>query len=539
MEKIYIFGHKKPDTDSICGSISLSYLKNQMGYNTEAMALGNINNETKFVLKYFGLKEPKYLNDVKLQIKDVDYMRNCYAYDVTSINEAYNYMKENNLSGLPIVNKDKKLTGLLTLKELARELINGDLIKIKTSYKNILETLKANEVLKFDDEIEGNLLTAAYRSITFIENIVLHDNDILIVGDRQNIIEYAVKSHIKLIIITGDGEISKENLEKAKENKVNIIKTSYDTFHTTKLINLSNYVSSVPYSTSPISFDENEYYTQFQEVAQKTKHTNYPIVDKDGYCKGLLHITFSNVKHPKKVILVDHNEKSQTVDGIEEASIVEVIDHHKLGTLATSLPINFRNMAVGSANTIIYNIYKENNVEIPKSIAGAMLSAIISDTLLLKSPTTTPLDRTAVSELEVLAGVSYFEYGMEMFKAGSSLKGKTKEEIIYEDFKKFTVNDKNIGIGQVFTTDIDSIMNEKEGYIKILDDMAKNQEFTVVAIFITDIIKNGSYILYNTSSERVLMDSFDLDILKQGHYFQDLVSRKKQFIPPIMEALEK
>ena len=161
MEKIYIFGHKKPDTDSICGSISLSYLKNQMGYNTEAMALGNINNETKFVLNYFGLKEPRYLNDVKLQIKDVDYMKDCYAYDVTSINEAYNYMKENNLSGLPIVNKDKKLTGLLTLKELARELINGDLIKIKTSYKNILETLKANEVLKFDDEIEGNLLTAA------------------------------------------------------------------------------------------------------------------------------------------------------------------------------------------------------------------------------------------------------------------------------------------------------------------------------------------------------------------------------------------
>lgn len=539
MEKVYIFGHKKPDTDSICGSISLAYLKNKLGINAEARALGDINNETKFVLKYFGLKEPKYLNDVKLQIKNVDYLKKCYMNEKSSVNESYIYMQKNNLSGLPIVDDNNKLTGLVTLKELARELIQGDLTKLNTSYDNILNTLNGVEVLKYDEEISGNVLAASFRSTTFMQNIELKNDDILIVGDRQSIIEFALRAKVKLIIVIGDGEINESNFKLAKENKVNIIKTPYDTFHTTKLINLSNYISSMCFSNSPISFDENEYFSQFEEMASRTKHTNYPIVDKKGECLGLMHITFSNVKHPKKVILVDHNEKTQTVDGIEEANIVEIVDHHKLGTLETTLPINFRNMAVGSSNTIIYNIYKENNIEIPREIAGAMLSGIISDTLLLKSPTTTDIDRTAVLELEKIAQVNYQEYGMEMFKAGSSLNGKTKEEIIYEDFKKFTVEEENIGIGQVFTTDIDSIMNEKEEYIKILNDISKNNDYHVVALFVTDIIKNGSYILYNEKSETIFKDSFDLDELNQGHYFQDLVSRKKQIIPLIMDTLEK
>lgn len=539
MEKIYIFGHKKPDTDSICGSISLANLKNEMGINCEARALGDINNETKFVLKYFDVKEPKYLNDVKLQIKDVDYMKKCYVNEKTSINDSYIYMKNNNLSGLPIINENKKLTGLVTLKELAHELIQGNYTRLYTSYENIIKTLNGTEVLKYDDEIKGNVLAAAFRSTTFMRTINLHPDDILIVGDRQSILEYAISSKVKLIIVVGDGEINESNLESAKENKVNIIKTNYDTFHTTKLINLSNYISNVSFSTTPISFDENEYFSQFEEIASRTKHTNYPIVNKKGECLGLMHITFSNVKHPKKVILVDHNEKTQTVDGIEEANIIEVIDHHKLGTLATSLPINFRNMAVGSSNTIIYNIYKENHIKIEKNMAGIMLSGILSDTLLLKSPTTTEFDRQAVLELEKIAKVNYEEYGMEMFKAGSSLKGKTKEEIIYEDFKKFTIDETNIGIGQVFTTDIDNIMESKDEYIELLNKISTNNDYQIVALFITDIIKNGSYILYNTKSEDILKDSFNLNELKEGHYFQNLVSRKKQIIPPIMETIEK
>lgn len=536
---IYIFGHKKPDTDSICASISFSYLKNQLGIKTEPMSLGNINNETKFVLDSFHLKAPRYLNDVKLQMKDVDYFKNCFANEKQSIHKSYLYMIEKGLSGLPIVDDNKKLTGLVTLKELAKELMQGDFTTLNTSYDNILETIRGQEVLRFDEEIQGSILATAYRSTTIIQTLPLTPDDIVIVGDRHSVLEYAIESKVKLIIVVGDKMITDKNLELAKKNHVNIIKTPLDTFHTSKLISMSNYVETVSCSTTPICFEQEDYYSHFKEVANKLKHTNYPIVNKKGECLGLLPITSAEGVHPKQVILVDHNEKNQSVDGLEEATIVEVVDHHKLGTLATTLPINFRNMAVGSTNTIIYNIYKENKIEVPQDIAGAMLSGILSDTLLLKSPTTTSYDKNAVLELEMIAGVNYEEYGMAMFKAGSSLKGKSKEEIVYEDFKKFNYEDKFIGVGQVMTTDIDSILDEKEEYVEILNEVATENNYEIVALFVTDIIKNGSYILYNDKAEEVLQDSFGLNQLKQGHYLNGVVSRKKQMIPPILSYLEK
>ena len=504
MQTTYIFGHKKPDTDSICASISLSYLKNKLGLKAEPMCLGEINKETKYVLDYFNLKQPKYLNDVKLQIKNIEYKKNCYLNCKESINTGFNYMNQNDLTGLPIVDDNKKLIGLVTLKELAKELIQGEFTHLKTSYKNIIDTLNGEEILKFDDEIEGNVMAAAFRSTTFIQNIKITNNDILIIGDRNNILEYIIKSKAKLIILVGNGELSKNNYELAKENKVNIIRTKHDTFYTSKIINLSNYVENVAFLT-PLVIQDNDYYSYFKELSNKTKHTNYPVINKKGECLGLLPLTLSSLKNPKKVILVDHNEKEQSVDGLEEAEIVEVVDHHKLGTLATTQPINFRNMAVGSSNTIIYNLFKENKVIIPQNIAGAMLSGILSDTLLLKSPTTTKLDQEAVSDLEKIALVNYQEYGMNMFKAGSSLEGISKENIIFQDFKKFNYNNENIGVGQVFTTDVDYILNEKEEYIKLLNNISKTNNYKIILLFVTDIINNGSYILYNDESYDIIM----------------------------------
>lgn len=536
---IYIFGHKKPDTDSICASISLSYLKNQLGYKTEAKTLGSLNNETRFVLKYFQMKEPKYLNDVKLQIKDLDYIKNCFVNEKESINNSYLYMKSKGLSGLPIVNDNKKLTGLVTLKELSKEIIEGEFTKLNTSYDNIVDTLKGKEIFKFDEEIKGNLLVASFRSTTFMNEVTLKEDDILIVGDRQSILEYAFKSKVKLVIVVGDCEINENNLKRAKENRVNVIKTGFDTFHAAKLINLSNYIKDVSFSNSPISFNNDEYYTTFQEVSNKTHHTNYPVVNKNGECLGLLPITRVNIKNPKTVILVDHNEKEQSVDGLEEANIVEIIDHHKLGSIATNLPINFRNMAVGSTNTIIYNLYKENDVPIPQDIAGMMLSGILSDTLLLKSPTTTEVDVEAVNYLEKIAKVNYRQYGLAMFEAGSSLKGKTKEEIIYEDFKKFHSGEIKIGIGIVSTTSPRQILNEQEEYVNILNNISINKGYDVVLLFVTDIINNGSYVLFNDSSKEIVKSSFNLDDIYEGVYLKNIVSRKKQIIPVILENLEK
>ncbi len=538
MQKIYIFGHQKPDTDSICASISLSYLKNKLGQNTEPMTLGEINNETKFVLDYFNFKQPKYLNDVKLQIKDIEYKKNCYMHKDESIYKAFNYMSDNELSGLPIIDDNNKLFGLVTLKELAKELIQGNFTHLNTSYDNILNTLSGEEILKFDDEIIGNVMAASFRSTTIIQNIKITNNDILIIGDRNNILEYAIKSQVKLIILVGNGEISKHNLELAKINKVNIIKTSYDTYHTNKLISLSNYIGNVAF-TSPTSILETDYYSSFREISNKTKHTNYPVVNQKGECLGLFPITLSSLKNPKRVILVDHNEKEQSVDGLDEATIVEVVDHHKLGTLATTLPINFRNMAVGSSNTIIYNLFKENKVVIPSNIAGIMLSGIISDTLLLKSPTTTSLDKESVLELQEIAKINHLEYGIKMFKAGSSLSGLSKESIIHQDFKNFNYDNKKIGVGQVFTTDINYIMDEKEDYVSLLNKIVKDENYEIVLLFVTDVINNGSYILYNESSEDIILESYNLKRIKQGHYLEGIVSRKKQMIPPILETLEK
>ena len=538
MAVTYIFGHQKPDTDSICASISLSYLKNKLGFKTEPRTLGELNKETKYVLKYFNLKQPKYLNDVKLQIKDIEYKKNCYLNIKQSINEAFNYMNENELTGLPVVDDNKKLYGLVTLKELARELIQGNFIKLRTSYDNLLKTLQAKELLRFENEIEGNVMTGAFRSSTFIQNIKVTNNDILIIGDRNNILEYAIKCQVKMIILVGDGEISEHNLELARNNKVNVIVTAFDTYHTTKLISLSNFVENVCF-ISPTCINDTDYYTEFKEIAIKTKHTNYPVVNQKGECLGLLPITLSSLKHPKQVILVDHNEKEQSVDGLDEATIIEVVDHHKLGTVATNLPINFRNMAVGSSNTIIYNLFKENDVVIPVNIAGAMLSGILSDTLILKSPTTTKLDIEAVTELANIAMVNYQEYGLAMFKAGSSLEGIDKEDIIYQDFKNFNYNNDKIGVGQVFTTDIDYILNDKDEYVNLLNKIAFTQNYKIVLLFITDIIKNGSYILYNETASEILKESYQLERIKEGHYLKNLVSRKKQMIPPILEILEK
>ena len=243
-------------------------------------------------------------------------------------------------------------------------------------------------------------------------------------------------------------------------------------------------------------------------------------------------------KKPKQVILVDHNEKEQSVDYLEEAEIIEVVDHHKLNPMSTSRPINFRNMAVGSTCTIVYNLFKENNISIPKNIAGLLISGIISDTLMLKSPTKTRLDEEAMADLQKITGIDYIEYGKEMFKAGSSLVGKTKEQILFTDFKRFTAGDYFIGIGQINTTDVTSILDELDEYVSLINKIAVEQNYKITALFVTDVINNGSYLIYNEDSKLIFEKVLNKDI-KQGIYLKGIVSRKKQIIPVLMEELEK
>ena len=538
MREVYIFGHKKPDTDSVTSAIALSYLKNQIGIKSKPMILGEINKETEFVLKYFNIKKPEYLEDVKLQIKDLNYYKECYISESSSLGKSYEYMSNRNITGVPIVDDNKKFVGLLTTKMIGSELINGDFNKLNTSYKNILEVLKGEEVLRFDEEVKGNIIAASFRSTTILNTLEFKKDTIMIIGDRHSIIEAAVNSSIKLIIIVGNLEIKEEHLKIARENKVNIIKTQYDTFHTAKLIGLSNYVKNIIADTRNISFNENDYFDDFKDKSIKLGHNNYPVINDDGTCLGLIRITDINKFNKKAVILVDHNDAVQSVEGLEEAEVLEIIDHHNIGSLTTKMPINFRNMTVGSTNTIIYSLYHENNIIIPKYIAGIMLSGIISDTLKFTSPTTTEFDKYVASRLAQIADVDIDQYSKKMFKAGTNLKGKTIEEIITGDIKTYESNNKRIAISQVITLNSEDILLRKDEYVNAINNMKINRGYDILLLCVTDIIKDGSYIFFNDSSKEDIAEAFNFDYINQGYFFAKCLSRKKQLVPVIMNIVK-
>lgn len=539
MDKIYIFGHKNPDTDSVMSAIALSYLKNSLGLNTEAVVLGEINNETKYALDYFKFKVPRYLNDVKLQMRDLNYHKGYFISENSSIMDTYKYMMDNNITGIPIVSDNNKFLSLITVKTIGKNLIMGDFNNLKTSYDNLLKTLNAEEILRFDEEIEGSIMAAAYRSTTFMNVVSLGSNDILIVGDRHSIIEAAINNKVKMIIVVGNGEIKDHHLRQALENKVNIIRTPLDTFYTAKLVGLSNYIKNLITDERPYTFDQNDYYDDFLIKSSKLKFNNYPIIDKNNTCKGLIRVTEITDKNRKKVILVDHNEASQSIIGLDEAEILEIVDHHKIGDISTKYPISFRNMAVGSTNTIVYQMYKESKVKIPSNIAGLMLSGILSDTLILTSPTTTDLDKEAVLDLSSIASIDYEKYALDMFKAGTSLKGKTKEEIINMDIKLFHTDEISFAVSQVFTLDYEDILSKKDEYVEEIEKLNGDRGYNFTLLLITDIIKNGSYLLFTKEALKYLEAAYNIDNINQGYYLDGCVSRKKQIVPFIMDVVYK
>ena len=536
--EILVFGHKNPDTDSVTSAIALSYLKQQLGENTTPRVLGNINSETEYVLNYFKVKKPEYLNNVKLQIKDLNFNNKHHIEDTNSIYYAYNYMSEHGVNNIPVLNPKNNVEGIIAMKHIAKYMISGDSKELNASYENILETLEAEEVLKFDEVITGKINIAAFKSETFIENIKVNEETIVLVGDRYKVVEHAIKNHAKLLIITGGHEMPKELLKLAKQNKVNIIKTNFHTYEASKMISLSNYAIQISIKENIVTVTMEDLVSDFIALANKTKYSYFPVVDKDEKFIGNIELIDTTKENRKQVMLVDHTEYDQSVDGLQEAEIVEIVDHHNIGTIGTSSPINFRSMPVGCTNTVLYKMYKELDVKVPKDIAGLMLSGLISDTLLLVSPTTTDLDRQTLKELAEIAGVDPQVYGLEMLKAGTSLKGKTEEDILFGDFKMYEVNNKKIGVTQVSTFDFNDFKDSIGTYKDLINKNAKNNGYDVFAFFITDILKNGSYIYYNDDAQDIIAKAFQDETIEQGQYLDGVVSRKKQVIPKIMKALD-
>lgn len=534
MQTTYIFGHKKPDTDTVCASISLSYLKNKMGLKTEPRILGILNKESKFVLDYFNVSEPRFLNDVKVQIKDMSYNKNAMIEEHTSIFRTYKSLVEFGVTGFPLVDKNKKLTGYVNVKEISKYIIDGDVTYFHASYDNILDTLEAREILRFDEDIEGTILAAAYKSETFLTRVMLKPDNILLVGDRYKIQEYAVNSGIKLMILVNNVTLPDDLLEIARKNKVNVVSVPMGTFKCANMVRLCNYVKSINVNPHPVTFSVFDTRDDFVEVSSKLGHTNYPIVNKKNECLGMMRLVDTNNFTRKQVILVDHNQQSQSVDGIEEANILEIIDHHNLGTIGTSNPINFRSMPVGCTCTIIYQLFSEANVSIPKDIAGLMLSAILSDTLLFRSPTTTKLDIETGEALASLAGVNLEEYGMKMLKAASSVSGMSIDDIISYDMKLYKYEDSSLSISQITTMDFDEIAKRKDEIVDSLNHMCKIDNCKYALLFVTDFIKNGSYLFFNDQSLHLISDAYGINAY-QGIYMDGFVSRKKQMLPPLLE----
>ena len=538
-EKVYVFGHQKPDSDSVAASISAAYLMNQKykDYEFVPRILGKISKETNFIWNKFNIETPEFLNDVKLKVKNIAYRKDFYIHEDNSIKDAYDFITEHSTSGVPIVDYELKVKSVITLKDIAKLLVDLS-TSLDTTMDNLLKARNGKAVNKVDDLIVGNIFLTSYRSTTFREKEVLHTDDIVITGDRHSIIEQAVESKVKMIILTNGNYMKEEHLALAIQNEINVIKTDLSIFEVMQLLKLSNSLKSYK-GNDVVCLYENDFSERTEELEKKYNYTNLPVVDKDDKCLGLLRYNETFDINKVKVLLVDHNEKHQSVEGIDEADIIEIIDHHKLGNVSTDKPINLRCMTLGSTCTILYLMYKEQNIEIPKDIKGVMLSAILSDTLCLKSPTTTKTDEETVRELSKSVNINYEEYALEMFKEGSDLSDKDPEDIVTQDFKRFTMDDYLIGVGQVFVTGMDAI-KEKQPFLKdALESVKKSGDFYATTLFVTDILTSTSYLYYTDSFKNILEKAFKIEELEQGYALKDIVSRKKQIIPKIMEVYKK
>lgn len=538
MEPIYVFGHKNPDTDSVCGAISYAYLKNKLGVKAEPRVIGEINKETEYVLKYFKIEVPHYLNDVKVQLKDVNFHKNYLLNENKPIIDAFNVMNLNAITGLPLVDDNKKFKGYVSLKEIAADMIYNENLLVDTDFINLVNVLDAKEYLKYDDHITGYAHAATFDDETFINNIELDKESILIVGDREKLIEHAINKGVKMIILVKNRPLSSRLKHLAVKNKINVIISPKSSFKVARVLCLANPIKTIKRGQETIYFNEQDYLTYFNDETSKLKHTNYPIVNNKGVCLGMLRTIDAHEVKRKKVILVDHNMTSQSIDGLYESEILEIIDHHNIGDINTSAPINFRNMSVGSVNTIIYLMYKENGIRIPQNIAGLMLSGIISDTLLLQSPTTTELDKVVASTLAHTAKLNMKKYGLDMLSSGVDIKGFTANEIVYRDFKTYKINDHSMAIGQVFTTDYKMYKERENELVEELNRLAANNSFSVCALFVTNFLTNDSNILYSENSKRILEQAYNINELHEGDVIKNVVSRKKQMVPCIMDIVE-
>ena len=543
-KRVYVVGHRNPDTDSICSAIAYAELKRKVtGNDYVAKRAGQINEETQYVLKKFGVDAPGLLQNVKLQVKDMDIHKIDGVAPNLSIKDTWAKMKENNIKTLPVL-KDEELVGVISTGDIATSYMdvydNRALANARTQYRNIVQTLDGTLVSGNEHGYftKGKVTVGASNDELMKEFI--EKDDLVILGNRPEAQACAVNIDASCMVICQNAKVSEELIKKAEEQSIVIISTPHDTFTVARLINQSIPVKHFMSKGPLVTFHMNDYVDDIREVMTKHKFRDFPILDRHGRFRGFIsRRRFLNAQK-KKVILVDHNEKSQAIEGIEEAEILEIIDHHRLGNIETMGPVFFRNQPVGCTATIVTQMYEEAGVKITPTIAGLLCSAIISDTLLFRSPTCTAVDEKTAEKLAKIAKIDMEKMSMEMFNAGSNLKGKSAEDLLYQDFKQFTVNTTMFGVGQINSMNKEELAEIREMLVPYLPKALENGKMEMVYFMLTDILNESTELLFcGTGARETVVSAFDLPEDTEKILLKGVVSRKKQLIPTLVASLQQ
>ncbi len=539
---IRVIGHKNPDTDSICSAISYAWLKNQTSEETyEPRRAGEISRETQFVLDHFHVKTPKLSVDMSPTISYIDIRQEPGVDGEMSTRDAWQRMNERNIDTLCITDPDNNLLGLITVRDIANA--NMDLFHTEvlgeagTSYKNLLSVLNG-KLLTGDPAgcITGGQIHVGTSPEAMEE--LIHNGDVVMVSNRYEAQMCAIDYGAACLVVCVGASVPQKLIDRAAETGCTVISTPYDTYAAARLVSMAVPIRHFMKTDGLLGFNVNTPVEEARKVMASVRHRYFPILDQDGkYCGVISRRNLLNM-HRKRVILVDHNEKSQAVDGLEDAEILEVIDHHRIGTLETSGPVFFRNEPVGCTATILHAMFHEKNAEIPKDIAGLLLSAILSDTLMFHSPTCTLVDRAAAGELAQICGEDIEEYGKKMFEAGEDMTGRDAEDILHTDYKEFNIGDKTFAVGQGFFMSGKAYREAGEMVESYLPHALAGSGNSMVFYMLTSVLSESTELLYaGKGADDVVSRAFGVEASGGRVLLKNVVSRKKQLIPPLREAL--
>ena len=539
--QVTVIGHTHPDTDSVCSAIAYAWLKNQTDAPIyEAKSAGSINRETAFALKYFGVPQPQICEDVHPRLRDVEYRKQPGIHPETSVLEAWNQMRDEDINSLCITGPDREFLGLVSLNTMAKanmDLLDATMLSAaQTSYRNILETVKGNMIVGDPDSCLTTGRICIGTSTVKIRSTI-QPGDLVLTSDQLELQKCAIACDAVCVILCCDAHPSHEIIDFAKEKNCTIITTAYDTYQAARLINTAVPVRHLMRRDVQESFHLDTPVEEIKKTIARVRFQYFPVLDADNkYCGVVSRRNLLNLQR-KRLILVDHNEKSQAVEGLEEAEILEIIDHHRLGGPETDAPVTFRNMPVGCTATIVYNMFLENLVKPPREIAGLMLSAILSDTLMFRSPTSTAFDKNAAYALADLAGVSLEDYASEMFEAGSDLTGKTAEDVLFSDFKAFHLGETNVGIAQVCLMTQRACQEAEALLLPYLETAREKTGVSALFFMLTNTPDQSSRVLFaGEEAAELLANAFQQPVGKQYVDLPGVVSRKKQFLPPLKAA---